>query len=183
MDKLRVIRVLAAASVKARDMDYFIRHARRWFSDKLKTPYREVEAIPDEEVLQHFFEARYETMDEDDFDEEVERLCETEAETAAREASEENEKSKDDDWYQQVLREEKERLAKKKPAARETSFSDKDGPIATQPAYVMGSSLPTTFNDEPLRPKAEDIKLEFVDEKEFEDLISDDWALLAKPKK
>lgn len=186
MDRLKAIRILAAKAVKDRDVEYFMRFAKRWYSREFHTPLPQVDQIPDEEVLEHFFEVRYENMDEEDFEDEVTRLCETPEETAAREAAEEQEKAKDEDWYQEVLREEQERLTREaKKAGKKPPLAPvrrDEEPIVTPPVPVMGSNLPTTFSeDSPIRDLPPDIKLEFAEEGELDDV--DDWDMLGPPKK
>lgn len=56
------------------DLEYQIRLITRWYSRTFYTPLTEVFKIPVEEILQAFYESRYEEMEPDDLESERQRL-------------------------------------------------------------------------------------------------------------
>lgn len=173
LDYLKALRILAFRAVEKRDHEYVVRHVCRWYSERFHTPLGEVEAIPLEQVLTHFFEVQVEEMDDEARDELRALLCETRAERLRREADEEA-KAVDDAAFEAMVMEESRRQQGKGALPKPD-----DGPIVP-PLPVMGQPLPAVFPDsEPLRPMPPDIKMTFVSEGELEDL--DKWDLLGPP--
>jgi hypothetical protein len=68
--------------------DYGLRSVFRWYSKTFSTPLHTVEALPLEEVLRHYFEARYEEMDAEAREVEIERLTTTPEELRRKKLSE-----------------------------------------------------------------------------------------------
>lgn len=60
--------------LKGTDIEYQIRMITRWYSRNFHTPLTEVQKIPVEEILQTFYECRYEEMEDDDLEIERKRL-------------------------------------------------------------------------------------------------------------
>lgn len=177
LDYLKALRLLAFRSVEKRDHDYVVRHVCRWYSERFHTPLAEVESIPLENILQHFFEVQVEEMEDEARDELRAQLCETRDERVQREADE-AEKAADDAAFEAMVKEE---------AAKKNSnlplHKPEDGPIVPG-LPIMGQPLPVAFPENepaPLRPMPPDIKMVFVPESELEDL--DKWDLLGPPTK
>ena len=71
LDLLKAMRLCSYGAVKKKDNEYLLRFVCRWYSREFHTPLHLVENYPVEEVLQHFFECRYETMEDEDLEEEA----------------------------------------------------------------------------------------------------------------
>lgn len=66
---VRALKTLALRDVASEDRDehYSLRHVARWYSKTFFTPLHIVlEEISVHDMLQHYFEAQFETMDDDD---------------------------------------------------------------------------------------------------------------------
>lgn len=180
LDLLKALRLLAFRAVEKPDHEYILRHICRWYSRQFYTPLAEVEDIPLETLLTHFFEVQVEEMSDEDREELRAKLCETRAERVARETEEAAKAVEDDEFLRMVQAEAKAQNAKFE-AAKSQAKPD-DAPIV--PVSIMGQNLPTTFTDikdAPVRPLPPDIKMTFVPESELENL--DEWDLLGPPKK
>jgi hypothetical protein len=90
-DLYKSVQILAAHAVKTGTAEYFERYLMRWFSKTFHTPYHLVQEMPFEDVLQAFYEERYATLDEDQFDQEIREMLETPEERVARLKAEEEE--------------------------------------------------------------------------------------------
>lgn len=78
MDFVEAVRVIALRDVANTRRDppqgdsaYLMRTIRRWYSREFATPLSDVEDLPDEEVLQHYFECKFEALEPRDLDEEI----------------------------------------------------------------------------------------------------------------
>ena len=154
---LRALQVKALGSVLKPDYDYLLRKVYRWFSRTYATPLDQAYEIPIEEVLQAWFEERYEGMDEADREEEKVLLFETDRERAVRQNEEDRRKAEDEDALlivQASVLKQEEKEAKKK------------GEIApTVPGAQIVSIPKQSLLNKPLPP---DIKMTFLDPEEFE---------------
>lgn len=83
------IRLIALRDVLLEPEEYLVRKVCRWYSRELRTPLTEVLLLPWDEVLRHYFEAKYEDMDEAELEQERIDLIQTEDERRAREMDDE----------------------------------------------------------------------------------------------
>lgn len=184
LDHLKAIRLLAFRAVEKPDHEYILRNICRWYSREFYTPLSEVEAIPLETLLTHYFEVRYEQMTDEEREDIRVFLCERREERLKREAEEEI-KAVDDAAFEAMVREEA-KAQEVKNAEERRKFPDRADDAPVVPVAIMGQNLPTTFaelntKDTPLRPLPPDIKMTFVPESELDNL--DEWDLLGPPKK
>jgi len=118
MDIFSAHRINALSSVMfpGSDPGYELRRIFRWYSTHFCTPLHEVSALPLDDVLQNYFEAKYEELedlepDEKDQDQrpfltrERDILSETEAERKVRVAKDEDDKHKGDKLQRMVEQE------------------------------------------------------------------------------
>lgn len=63
MDIFQAIKAKALRSVLKPDLDYVIRHIYRWYSKTFFTPLEEAYDLPLEEILLHYYECHFESMD------------------------------------------------------------------------------------------------------------------------
>lgn len=183
LDLLKSLRLCAYGAVKAKDSDYVLRFIFRWYSREFKTSLAEVEAMPLEEVLTHFFECRYENMDDDALEEEEKLLCETASERLARETLAAVDAEADDDFFKEAVANIKQGPAGpagKRKRLDEAAIDPDLGRSVLLP--VMGEKLPQSFQDviNDLDPKLKevpaDVKMQFVSDDELSGL--DDWDVM-----
>jgi hypothetical protein len=90
LDEFRAIQTRALADVlrgqdpeAKQDPEYVLRGIHRWYSEKYHTPLHQVDDLPLEDVLRHYYEDHYEALAKDDparLDAERRRLSMTEEE-------------------------------------------------------------------------------------------------------
>ena len=73
-ERLRPLKVLAMHAVVESPLDYNLRYIFRWYSQTFNTPLTEVEELPLEDVLQHYWESQYEELEDEAQAEEITRL-------------------------------------------------------------------------------------------------------------
>ena len=171
LDISKAIRILAFRAVETKEGGYTTRYVCRWYSREFHVPLPEVESIPFEEILQHFYECRYEAMEEEDIDEERRLLCETAAERIAREKTEAQQAINDDE-FEKLIRDEV-MAAKKKAAAQgvvDKPVPAKEEAIRTEAESAMPDSLAKPKADPVVRNIPEGIKMEFADDGELDDV-------------
>ena len=71
---LKALKILCMHGVVHEPGEYSLRYIFRWYSREFSTPLTEVEDIPLEDVMRHYFESRYEDLEEEDREKEIERL-------------------------------------------------------------------------------------------------------------
>lgn len=84
MNYYMALRLRAMRAVLTPDEDAHLRRIFRWYSQTFHTPLHQVEELPVVDVLQAFYEDKYETMAEEDREKELIELLETEEERALR---------------------------------------------------------------------------------------------------
>lgn len=115
-DVIKSARLLAMQAVKTDlvDPQYFFRLVFRWYSKTFSTPLHIVEELPLEDVLQHYFESKYETLEPLELEEELKAILETAAERKEREQKEAEEEMSDEQFLEELRKEaaEKKQLGK-----------------------------------------------------------------------
>ena len=104
MSLLDDIRKIALSSVLEPDNDAQVRRLHSWFSRTFQIPLPEVEDLPIEYILLHYYEELYSNMDEDELLEEAKYVLETPEQRKARIDKEEAL----DDEFDKEIREEME---------------------------------------------------------------------------
>lgn len=185
-DLLKATRVLAMHAVEKKPPEYVYRFIMRWYSREFHTRLDEVEDVPVEDVLQHYFECRYEDMADEDRQEEREDLLMTPEQRAAKDREERVAQADDDDFFRKIQEEARAAAAKVRPATSlEKPPQSDDAPII--PVSVMGQSLPTTFQEiadgasPRLKEIPPEIDMKFVDPGELGDL--DEWDIMGAPRR
>lgn len=79
------------------DTEYHIRRIYRWFSKTFHVNLIDAFDIPLEEVLLHFYEEKFENLDDSEREDEIAMLSETEDQRRAREENEDTEKATEDE--------------------------------------------------------------------------------------
>lgn len=186
LDLLKAIRLLAYDAVTRKGSEYILRFIFRWYSREFSVPLPQVDEIPLEDVLQAFFECRYEQMDEHEREDEESKLRETQPERLEREAREKRESEDDDDFLREAIAE-----ARRANADAARGPRDLDEPIDPDLGRrvalpIMGEKLPQSFQevadkaDAKLKEIPPDIDVKFVGEGELD---LDDWDICGPPPK
>lgn len=176
LDLLKGIRILAFQSVKAKDHDYVLRFIARWFSREFHTPLAQVDDMPTEDLLLHFFEAKYEGLDEEELATELKLLTETDAEREAREQVV-AQKLQDDEEFEKLVA--AGALAKKSAKDIVASLKDKNKAIPSAGVNEKAPMSVPTPTDLPIGTIPPDINMTFVNDEDLGDL--DSWDILGAP--
>lgn len=150
--------------------DYNLRFIFRWYSKTFHTPLHEVDALPLEGVIRAFFEEKYEGMDEDDREEEIRALTESEEERGQRLTQEEQQKFTDKVFQEAIEKREAGKLEAKPGSA----------PIKEIPKTSRGLSevnLPQAKAEQPV------IKMTFMSDAELDALIDGHGGITQPDKK
>lgn len=145
MNIVKALQIQALANAmldeKSRPRDYQLRAIMRWYSKTFSTALHKVYELPVVDIIQTYFEEVFEDMDIEQLEAKRVLLLETDADRAAREQAEINELANDLAYYEEIRKEEEDRLAKLPEAQRkallsETKGSDKETTIVE----AMGGS-------------------------------------------
>ncbi len=179
-DPILAVRRAAMVAVHRDTVEYRLREIQRWFSETFSTPLEAVECMAVEEVCMHYFERLYRDMPPEEREDELRELMLTEAQRIEKLRRDEADKLSDADFLQQ-MKAEAEAVAKNARglAGKLQNMSQGDqGPIV--PVPVMGSSIPTTFQDQGEAIKLPPgIDMQFVSEDEMGDM--EGWDLFGAP--
>lgn len=155
------LKLLALKAVIAPDGEAHYRSICRWYSKEFHTPLHTVEELPEDEVLQTYFESTYEDLSENERADLLKELLETPEERAQRLRAQDIEEAENFEFAQMAAQEEKQKKAKAKLS--EVRVEEKRSTLMSEPA--LASTLPTAK----LEP---DVSIRFVDPDEFESLIN-----------
>jgi len=169
MDVYKAIQLKALANVMLdeSDVEYRIRYISRWYSKTFHTPLSEVADIPFVELLQAFFEEKYENESETELELLRNALIESDEERKAREAKEAEMAFDDVQFAQAHALAEQARLKKKALVEVPESNKDEIFPVAKKE---------TIHETEPL------IKMDFSDMDSFEREYGE-FGAMDQPKK
>jgi hypothetical protein len=149
MDTVEAIRLIALRDVIKGGTEYSLRYLYRWYSKTFATPLAEVYDLDLHDLLQAFFEEKFEGMEPDALEETREELLLTEAQRA-------------------------EEAAKMTADARAEAELLEMSRQETQGLEKLTAAAPVTLEE--LGPLPENTKLEFIPDDEFEALTSGGFA-------
>ncbi len=98
------IQPIAFNNVLNGSVEYQIRSIQRWYAREFHVSIDEVEAMDIEKLLLHFFESKYEALEELDREETQAKLLETDEEREARLASEQEQSTKEMSADEELLK-------------------------------------------------------------------------------
>lgn len=87
MDFIDGIKVRALLAVLRPDQEANLRHIFRWYSKTFSTPLHEVDDLPVEDILLHWFEVQYEDMEEPEQIHQARQLTTTQEQAASQDES------------------------------------------------------------------------------------------------
>jgi hypothetical protein len=153
------LQILALKAVIDGDSDYNLRFVLRWYSKTFATPLHLVKTLPLPDVIQAFWESRYETMDEDALDDERLKIIETREERVAR-----------------AIEADKEQMEVEEFMAENSKLVKKPGEIQPPSAIPYIKSMPETslpdLQDVPIRKLPENMSIRFAPTDFFEEMIN-----------
>lgn len=176
MDNISALQLVALRDVIKGSGDYNIRYIIRWYSKTFHTPLHVVEDLPIDDILQAFFEVRYEEMPDEMRHQEIVKLLETEEQKAARRKAEDEADAEGAEFAAQA---EKQIVAKE---AKKVQVEQKKADSFQKAADSIPDLVPVTTERPPPDIKIHpDIKMTFVEDNEFEDIL--DGGFGPPPKK
>lgn len=172
MDNYKAIKTSSLKNVLKPNFEYHIRKLYRWYSKQFHTPLQECFDIPVEIVLMHFFEEKYEAMNEEELQEEVHSLLETEDQRKERIEQEEQDKVAEYEMFRLAAQHNKKIEGKKK------KLSETDLPASisklTQKLNDVSEILKQDMAEDPPELPEIDIKFSETNDDEFQSLIDKD---------
>lgn len=165
MSVIQDIQKIALLSVLEPDDEANLRRIHRWFSKTFFLPLPEVENLPIEYILLHYFETLYAELDEEEQKKQVEYAIETEEERQHRIKNEEE----TDKEFVRMMNEEAKEL-KSKPMSKAELFSsfkvhkDKTRAVAIDESLLKKPEVPVL--------KEEEIKIDYTDSDLMDDIDS-----------
>jgi hypothetical protein len=170
----KALRQIALRDVLKEPYEYHLRHVFRWYSKTFSTPLTEVEDLPLETVLQHFYEARYEEMDDEAREKERQILIESSADEARRlnEGDVETFRALEfEKFAEKQAEKDRVRIAKKIKADQERPITDMPDPDKRKKKH-QELKEPSLDTGGPLGGKIEpSISMTFVSAAEMEEML------------
>ena len=159
MDTVEAIRVIALRDVLMGGSSYNLRFLHRWFSKTFSTPLQDVYALDINELLQAFFEEKYESMDEDEREQARQDLLESEEEKQTK-----------------ISQRDADRAAEEELVKMSQTQNVAGVPLAgvAPPVNLEGLHDPVKLSSLPELPQ--NVKMDFVDDQEFEALLEGGFA-------
>lgn len=172
MDPSTAIRLQALRTILSPEWDseYGVRRLYRWYSKTFFTPLAQALEVPFEDVLRAFWEDKYESLSEEELEEERQLLLESDEARRKREYDDYRGRVEDEVWAKQVEEEERAKAAKAQlPDQKkiDPALAPKPAPLPPLPRKrsQAETELPTTDpvikNDPVLTVIPPDITMEF----------------------
>ena len=178
MDYLDALRLLALQSVVRGDSEYSLRAVFRWYSKTFATPLHVVEAQPLEDIFRHYLETQYEELGPQEREAEIRRLTESQEDLRQRRLQEDADDAETLEFA--AATEAQERAKKKKPEsgpgtmAAAASSLEAAGQDLRAAATRLTDAVPEALAAMKTLPP--NIKMDFVDDKEFRTLLDRDYV-------
>lgn len=176
-DRIEAIRIRALRAVWRPDHEALMRRIFRWYSEKYHTPLHLVQDLPEEDILQTWFEVQYQELPPEERHNLAIFLLEDESERRAREA---DNKNSDEEFY---LRTQQKALEQKKKGDLKSRVAEMKKRLEALAGQKNPPDHFKTVTKKPMKelelyqPKEEEVVVMHVDE-EFEDIDP-----MAPPKK
>lgn len=102
MNLIDIHQLLALKAIKLGDESYSLRVIFRWYSKTFHVPLPEVDDIPLEDVLQAYFESRYEELEEEELERAVHEATMSDEQKAQALLDKEADKAGDEDFLKEA---------------------------------------------------------------------------------
>lgn len=168
IDYFSSLRLLAIRAVQKPDADSNLRYIHRWYSKTFHTPLHIVSELDPEDVLTAFYETTYEDMEDNERNQEIAELLETDAERTKRLRA--KDEARADSFEFAKFTAEEERRKEDRKRLKDLELKDSRRPFQQA---VPETSLPRT----PLKDLKElppDIEMKFTSAETFDELLEDD---------
>lgn len=169
MNTVDALRLIAMRAVVNGDSDYNIRYILRWYSKTFHTALTDVEDLPLEDVLQTFFECRYEEMNEAERDQEIEKLLLSEEELARKRRREDAEDAEAEEFAKLTETQVKEN--NKKPLENAAKTADKVATGLQKLAETLQEEKVEVQEPESPIKVLPDIKMTFIEDTDFDQIL------------
>ncbi len=179
MNIYEALKKLALKAVIAPDEAYEMRRIFRWYSRTFHTPLEEVEEIPIQKVLVHYFESEFENANEEQIEKFIRDMCESKEDKYKREMEEERLVVEDWLFLKSVEKTTKKPTNKENKLEDVVKATDRVTKAITSILKPRDKDATLPDDDTSLPP---DVSISFSDDldKDIEEL---DWSLFNKPKK
>ena len=159
MDFYHALQCVAMQAVLNPDRDAWLRHVVRWYSKTFHTPIADVEQLPMDEVLLAYYESSFEEMEDDEREEHVHKLLETDEQRAARERLEAKAEEAGDELFDKLNKQVQEDVEKGKLAPKYEP--KKRGLAKAKMAKLAGlkQAPKMSTKDEPVSPQGEEVSV------------------------
>lgn len=154
MEYFDAIRALALRSVVTEDREYRLRTIFRWYSKTFFTPLHTVDELPLEEVLRHYYESKYEGLENEELQAEINEFLETPEEKVARLRREDEEKADNESFMKHVAKN-----------AEKKKLENLVAPLTP----ILSSGMMKEAEIRDIKPPPPDIKIQYVDKKILDD--------------
>ena len=174
-DSILAVKRAAMLAVQKDTSEYNMREIQRWYSMSFSTRLEDVEALPIEDVCQHYFEVKYRDLTPEERDQEMRLLIETKDQRQDRLRREED----DDRDFAREVEEEELRKATKANLAMAQELADTRASIAEaleDPKPISDFEKETGLKEIP-----EGIEMEFISDEEMDEMS--EWDVMGPPPK
>lgn len=169
------IKTKALFSVLKPDTEYFLRRIYRWYSKTFHTPLQEVFDIPVEFILKEYFEEYFENMEEDDRDEQLVLLTESEEARKRRLESQDYEDAGEHELMEMSRKQNEEKLKEKTKQINKLAHPKLPAQLdkLTGDIKRMAEQIKEEMQTDPPELPPE-IDMKFEDDETFEKLLNGD---------
>jgi hypothetical protein len=165
VNKYEALKLLALRAVMKPDEAAHYRNICRWYSTTFHTPLHTVEELPEEDVLTAYYEATFEEMQDQERQEQLTKLLETEEERVQRQRAKDVEAAEAFEFARMLAAEAKREEAKAKIA--EVKAPPKAPSMLSARDRAEGR-LPESTPKPAFEKLEPDVSIKFVDAEEFE---------------
>ena len=138
-EEFRNIQIMAIQAVEQPDYEAFYRRVVRWFSEKYSTPLREVDDLPEHDVLQAYFEENYYELYTSNDKDKQQRYDELRDQLVIPPDVQAAQAQDDDDWVAEMSREIRESQEKLAQLRQKKSEQKQEQPMPDLPAIREGT--------------------------------------------
>lgn len=163
IDYYSALRLHAIRAVQKPDIDSNLRYIHRWYSKTFHTPLHVVADLDPEDILTAFYETTYEDMSEEDREQEIRELLETDEEKSARLRAKDEERADAYEFAKHTAEEERRKEDQKRLKDLELKEKRKFQQV---PEAALPKPMTTAMKD--LKELPPDIEMKFTSAEDFE---------------
>ena len=172
-DMVGDVKVVAMSDVVRSTPEYNFRFILRWYSREFHTPLHLVSTLPLEDIVRAYYEVKYEDMPEHEREHEIGLLLETPEELRERQLQEDREEAEALEFAKEAQAQEAEATTPAEKLAAATNRFQQISSALKPPEKLPG---PDVALPEPMQKLPPDIKMTFIEDDGFNDLMEGDFA-------